>query len=83
MSLIRRAVAASAICLLFAPPSARAQEVGALPVPVAELSAGYAFMRDIDVDENFPAGWYLSGGANLNQWFAWERPGFTFHWGRR
>ena len=51
MSLIRRAIAASAICLLVAPPSVRAQEVGALPVPVAELSAGYAFMHDIDVDE--------------------------------
>ena len=69
MSLIRRAVAASTICLLFAPPPVGAQEAGTLPLPIAELSAGYAFMHDTDIDENFPAGWYVSGAVNLSQWF--------------
>jgi hypothetical protein len=70
MSLIRTAVAASAVCLLCAPPPVSAQEAGTLPLPIAELSAGYAFMRNTHIDENFPAGWYLSGGVNLSQWFA-------------
>ena len=46
-----------------------AQESGALLLPIGEASAGYAFMRDTTVEENFPAGWYFSAAANLNSWF--------------
>jgi opacity protein-like surface antigen len=56
--------------LLFATaPGASAQERSVLSLPVVETSAGYAFMRDTTMEENFPAGWYFSAGANLNQWF--------------
>ena len=49
--------------------NASAQEPGTFPLPVAEASAGYAFMRDTTMEENFPAGWYFSTAANLNNWF--------------
>ena len=50
-------------------PNASAQERGPLPLPVGEASAGYAFMRDTTMEENFPAGWYFSAAANVNNWF--------------
>jgi opacity protein-like surface antigen len=50
-------------------PGASAQDVGAIPVPLVEVSAGYAYMRDTSIEENFPKGWYFSGGANLTNWF--------------
>jgi opacity protein-like surface antigen len=71
MSGLRRiavALAGCAILLTFAAPAA-AQEVGTVPVPLIEVSAGYTFMRDTTLEDEYPAGWYLSGGANLNQWF--------------
>lgn len=39
-------------------------------VPMSEVAGGYAFMRDDDIDENFPAGWFVSGAVNLNDWLA-------------
>lgn len=52
---------------------ATAQEGSIIPVPVAEVSAGYTFMRDLndfhDWDgTNFPAGWYTSGAFNVTRW---------------
>jgi opacity protein-like surface antigen len=58
------------IVVLGVSSNASAQEKGTLPLPVAEASAGYAFMRDTTMEENFPAGWYFSTAANLNNWFA-------------
>jgi opacity protein-like surface antigen len=55
--------------VLSAAPRAAAQESGALPLPLVETSAGYAFMRDTTTEENFPAGWYFSAATNLNHWF--------------
>ncbi len=31
----------------------------------ADVAVGYQFMRDSELDENFPAGWFVSVGANL------------------
>src|SRR5688572_7615119 len=69
--MLRRALYLIGVCtfVLSAAPNASAQERGALPLPVGEASAGYAFMRDTTMDENFPAGWYFSAAANLNDWF--------------
>lgn len=45
-----------------------------MPVPLAEVSAGYTFMRDFSADlpenkdVNFPAGWAFSGAFNPTQW---------------
>lgn len=66
-----KAISVVALCaLVFAPiSSASAQEVGTPPVPLVEVSAGYAFMRDTTVEENFPAGWYFSAATNVNNWF--------------
>ena len=56
--------------LVLAPSSALGQDVHAIPVPVAEVSAGYTFMREYeshgaaDNHLDFPAGWYLSGAFN-------------------
>ena len=33
--------------------------------PAADVAIGYQFMRDSELDENFPAGWFVSVGANL------------------
>jgi hypothetical protein len=61
--------------LVTSPSYARAQEVDAFPVPLVDLSAGYTFMREFERREtpeghvDFPAGWYLSGAANLTRWF--------------
>lgn len=61
--------------LVLAPSSALGQEVDAIPVPVAEVSAGYTFMREYeshgaaDNHLDFPAGWYLSGAFNVTRWF--------------
>ena len=43
--------------------------MGGPPLPLVEVSAGYAYMRDTTTEENFPAGWYFSAAANLNHWF--------------
>ena len=69
--MLRRAFCVSAVCILVcsAAPYASAQETGAPPLPLVELSAGYAFMRDTTTEENFPAGWYFSAATNLNHWF--------------
>jgi opacity protein-like surface antigen len=55
--------------LLALPGLAAAQEANAPPIPVVEVSGGYMLMRDTDLDENFPGGWYFSGAANLTRWF--------------
>ena len=33
--------------------------------PAADVAIGYQFMRDSELDQNFPAGWFVSVGANL------------------
>jgi opacity protein-like surface antigen len=48
---------------------ASAQEVAAPPLPRVEASAGYAYLRDTTIEEDFPAGWYFSAAANLSTWF--------------
>jgi opacity protein-like surface antigen len=55
--------------LLAWPCTAAAQEANAPPIPVVEVSGGYMLMRDTELDENFPGGWYFSGAANLTRWF--------------
>jgi hypothetical protein len=53
---------------------AHAQEGTFIPLPLAEVSAGYTFMRDfeeVSTDRsgtNFPAGWFTSGGVNVTPW---------------
>ena len=69
--MLRRALCVIGVCIFVfsSSPSASAQEVGAPPLPLVEVSAGYAYMRDTTTEENFPAGWYFSAAANLNHWF--------------
>lgn len=38
-------------------------------VPACELSGGYGFLHDYDLEENIPAGWYFSAAGNINRWF--------------
>ena len=59
---------AAAVLVLSASLPAFAQE-GDKSVPACELSGGYGFMRDYELEENLPAGWYFSAAANLNRWF--------------
>jgi opacity protein-like surface antigen len=76
MSTFLRAALAIAVGSLLALPSvAFAQDVNTMPVPRVEVSAGYAFMRDMSKREltgfdhiNFPAGWYATGAFNPTEW---------------
>jgi hypothetical protein len=55
--------------LLSAVPAAvQAQEDGQ-SVSACEISGGYAFLRDFDLEENLPGGGYFSAAANLTRWF--------------
>jgi opacity protein-like surface antigen len=56
-------------CLAAASPDARAQEGTATAQPLVEMSGGYSFMRDVTIEENFPAGWYFSTALNPVDWF--------------
>jgi opacity protein-like surface antigen len=69
--MISKALGVLVVCVLVLTPGASvfAQEVAELPLSLVEVSAGYAYMRDTTVEENFPAGWYFSAGTSLNRWF--------------
>jgi opacity protein-like surface antigen len=71
MSISLGPITAFGLCalLLVPPPGAIAQEVGTPPIPVVEVTGGYAFLRDTSADETVPRGWLLSGAVNANQWF--------------
>jgi opacity protein-like surface antigen len=78
MKISLRTALALAMGVLLALPlsSAFAQDINTMPVPKAEVSAGYAFMRDMSKREltgfdhvNFPAGWYATGAFNPTEWF--------------
>jgi hypothetical protein len=60
-------ILAGSMMLAASPAPSAAQEVGTLPVPLVEVSAGYTLLRGFD--EKYPAGWYFSGGGNLTDWF--------------
>ena len=38
--------------------------------PRAEVAGGYQFMRDAELEESFPAGWFASGAIFVNDWLA-------------
>ena len=42
------------------PSAAAAQDA-----PALEIAGGYQLMRDFDIDESFPAGWFVSGAGSL------------------
>ena len=66
-----KTVSVLSACVLLLSPAAPvlAQEGGAPPVPLVEVSAGYAYMYDSDMEEEFPRGWFFSGAANVTRWF--------------
>ena len=72
MSFFLRVLLAIVVALLLTPVRVSAQEPG-IPVPLADVSAGYVFMHDFtDIEAaantNFPAGWYFSGAVNPTTW---------------
>ena len=71
MSALSRPPVILAAWLIVAAAPARvvAQDIDTLPIPVADLSAGYVLMHDTSSDHRYPAGWYFSGAGHLNQWF--------------
>ena len=48
----------SFVVLMGMPSVAVAQHAG-------EIAGGYQFMRDYELEENFPGGWFVSGAGNL------------------
>jgi hypothetical protein len=36
--------------------------------PSVEIGLGYAYMRDEEIDESFPLGWYADIAGNVNDW---------------
>lgn len=69
--MFRTAIGVIGLCALVLTPvtNASAQEIGTPSLPLVEVSAGYAFMRDTTIEENFPAGWYFSAATNVNNRF--------------
>lgn len=70
----RHALATLLLAILAISTGAYAQENSGYPVPAAEVTAGYTFMRDFSDQPggdhvDFPAGWYLAGAFNVNHWF--------------
>ena len=53
-----------AVAFLFASRPACAADVG------GEVAGGYSFVYDNDARESFPAGWFVSGGAQFRTWLA-------------
>ena len=64
----RFVLVASAILVLGGVVPSFAQEIDR-SVPACELSGGYGFMHDYDLEENVPAGWYFSAAGNITRWF--------------
>lgn len=59
----------SAGLLFLGAGAAVAQEVGPPPVPLVEVSGGYAYMYDTTAEEEFPRGWFFAGATNVTRWF--------------
>ena len=38
--------------------------------PSGEVAVGYQYMRDSDLGQSFPNGWFVSGAGNVNDWLA-------------
>lgn len=74
LTALRVLVGVGVFVLATLPTPASAQERGFIPLPVAEVSAGYTFLRDYEDVEpgtsgtNLPAGWFTSGAYNVNHW---------------
>ena len=64
---------AAALLLVVPVPPSFAQE-GDHSVPACELSGGYGFAHDFDLDENVPAAWYISAAATPAGWFGVAGP---------
>ena len=77
MSVLRTVAAVSAVWALSLPfaPQTFAQEPGGAAIPLAEVSGGYVYMRDLSEDipghdgVSFPKSWYFSGGVNPTEYF--------------
>lgn len=63
------AILAGCAMVAAAPAPSAAQDIDTMPVPLVEVSMGYAFQRT-STEDRFPGGWYFSGAGNLSQWFA-------------
>lgn len=74
LTALRVLVGVGVFVLATLPTPASAQEREFIPLPVAEVSAGYTFLRDYEDVEpgtsgtNLPAGWFTSGAYNVNHW---------------
>ncbi|HLG54283.1 MAG TPA: hypothetical protein VI485_03065 [Vicinamibacterales bacterium] len=53
---------------VLAPRPASAQAAQA--APMAEVAGGYVFLRDFEIDESLPAGWFASAAFNLTDMIA-------------
>jgi opacity protein-like surface antigen len=55
--------------LLLGPFVLTPQSASAQGAPAGEVAGGYVFMRDFEIDTNFPLGWFASAGVNLSEMF--------------
>jgi opacity protein-like surface antigen len=70
-------MAAACVFVLVTSPRGFAQDIDTIRTPLAELSAGHMFMREVNLSDdlsevdhvNFPVGWYFSGAVNPTDWF--------------
>ena len=56
------------VMAVLAPQTASAQ--ANQDAPRAEVAGGYVFLRDFEIDESFPAGWFASAAVNVREMLA-------------
>ena len=64
-----RSIAMLVVSVIAAVPPLAAQDNKTMPVPVVEVSAGYAWLRNTTSSATYPGGWYFSTVGNVTQWF--------------
>jgi hypothetical protein len=60
------------VCVLAFAACASAQDDGADPlrnVPKVQIAGGFSSARELEVDQQLPAGWFVSADRNINEWF--------------
>ena len=67
-----RCIIAATVCVLAFAACASAQDDEADPllnVPKVQIAGGFSSARELEVDRQLPAGWFVSADKNINEWF--------------
>ena len=67
-----RCIIAATVCVLAFAARASAQDDEADPllnIPKVQIAGGFSSARELEVDQQLPAGWFVSADKNINEWF--------------